>query len=490
MEGKVSEKQERLNKLSELKKLGINPYPSRAERSHRVADVLFNFEDLEKGQKDVAIDGRIRSLRGHGNLTFAHLDDGSGRLQIVVSKNDIGVEQYKIFSKLIDLGDFIEICGKAFTTQKGEKSIKASGWRLLAKSLNPLPDKWHGLADEEDRLRKRYLDLMFNPDIKDLFHKRSKFWQSMRDFLLAEGFLEVETPVLENTTGGADARPFITHHNALDIDVFLRISMGELWQKRLMVAGFEKTFEIGRQFRNEGISAEHAQDYTQMEFYWAYADYSDGMKLIERLYKHLAMETFGKLKFTIGTFEVDLGQAWSTYDFGKIIKEKTGVDILAADLKEIEAVLKKLKIEYDTKGFNLTRGIDNLWKYCRKQIGGPGFLVNVPVVMEPLAKRKADNPGLVERFQVIIAGSEIGKGYSELNDPLDQAERFESQQKLRDAGDDEAQMFDVDFIEALEYGMPPTCGFGVSERLFAFLAGKSVRECQLFPLMRPKSRNA
>lgn len=252
-----------------------------------------------------------------------------------------------------------------------------------------------------------------------------------------------------------------------------------------MVAGLEKTFEIGRIFRNEGMSHEHLQDYTQMEFYWGYSDYEKGMKLIEKLYKTLAKETFGTLKFEIGKFKVDLGQKWEVYSYPEIIKKKTKVDIKKADLKTIEAKLKELKIEFDKKGLNKSRAIDLLWKHCRKSIAGPGFLIDVPVEIEPLAKRKTDDPETVQRFQVIIAGSEVGKGYSELNDPIDQAGRFKAQQALRDAGDDEAQMNDADFVEALEYGMPPTFGFGVSERLFAFLANKPVRETQIFPLMKP-----
>jgi len=298
--------------------------------------------------------------------------------------------------------------------------------------------------------------------------------------------LEVETPILETTPGGADARPFVTHHNALDIDVNLRISGGELWQKKLMVAGFEKTFEIGRVFRNEGMDAEHLQDYTQMEFYLAYADYEQGMKFVEEMYKYVAKKTFGTLKFKIKGFEVDLGKKWEKYDFQSTIAKYTGVNIEEASLPGIEKVLNKLGVDYDKKGFNITRAIDNCWKYCRKNITGPGFLINVPATIEPLAKRMEKNPNLVQRFQVILAGSELGKGYSELNDPIDQAERFTEQQKLRDKGDEEAQRFDKDFVEALEYGMPPTCGFGVSERLFAFLMDKPARECQIFPLMRPK----
>ncbi|MCK5027556.1 MAG: lysine--tRNA ligase, partial [Candidatus Pacebacteria bacterium] len=359
-------------------------------------------------------------------------------------------------------------------------------WKMLAKSLKPLPDKWHGLKDEEEKFRKRYLDILFDPEVRGMIEKKAIFWQSVREFMLDRNFLEVETPVFENTAGGADARPFITNHNALDIDVYLRISGGELWQKKLMVAGFERTFEIGRIFRNEGMSQEHLQDYTQMEFYLAYADYKDGMEFTQELYKYIAQKTFGTLKFKIGKFDIDLGDKWEEYDYLKIIKENTGIDVLNTEIEEIEEKLKELKIEYDKKGFNITRGIDNLWKYCRKDIGGPGFLVNVPVEMEPLAKKDEINKNVVQRFQIILAGTEMGKGYSELNDPIDQKERFNKQQQLRESGDEEAQMFDKEFVEALEYGMPPTFGFGMSERLFSFLMDKPARECQIFPLMKPK----
>ena len=487
MENKISERQDRIGKLNELKKLGVDPYPAITSRDYRISEILTDFSALEKKGQLVTIAGRLRSIREHGNLTFAHLDDGSAPIQIAISKKEIGPDNYKTFLKMIDVGDFIEAAGKPFLTHKGEQSLMVSEWKILTKALRPLPDKFHGLQDEEERLRKRYLDIMFNPEIKDLFVKKTIFWQSVREFLVREGFMEVETPVLENTTGGADARPFNTHHNALDLDVYLRISMGELWQKRLMAAGFEKTFEIGRVFRNEGMSAEHLQDYTAMEFYWAYADYQQGMKLVEKLYKYVAEKTFSTLKFKIKNFEIDLAKPWEVYDYRETIKKFSGIDVLDTDLKKIEKKLNELKVDYDHKGFNITRGIDNLWKYCRKQIAGPGFLLNIPVVMEPLAKRDEKNPEMAQRFQVIIAGSELGKGYSELNDPLDQATRFSEQQKLRDAGDDEAQMFDHEFVEALEYGLPPTCGFGLSERVFAFLADRPMRECQLFPLLRPKN---
>lgn len=488
MNEKISEYQERKNKLEELKKQGINPFPAKSHKTHQITEVLTSFVVLEKKQSEIIIAGRLRSKREHGNLTFANLDDGSAKIQIALSKKEIGVDSYKLFSKLIDMGDFIEITGKVFLTHKGEQSVMAREFRLLSKALRPLPDKWRGLQDDEERLRKRYLDILFNDEVKEMIKKKALFWQSMREFLVAKGFLEVETPVLENTTGGADARPFITHHNALDMEVYLRISMGELWQKRLMVAGLEKTFEIGRQFRNEGMDAEHLQDYTQMEFYWGYANFEDGMMLVEELYKYVAEKTFATLKFKIGKFDIDLGKKWERYDYRETVKKFTGVDIQNTSLEKIEAKLKELKIDYEKEGFNITRAIDNLWKYCRKQICGPGFLVGVPVEVSPLAKRDETNPGITQRFQPIFAGSELGNGYSELNDPIDQAERFMEQTRLREAGDDEAQMNDSDFVEALEYGMPPTCGFGLSERVFAFLMNKTMRECQTFPLMRPKNQ--
>jgi lysyl-tRNA synthetase class 2 len=488
-DGRVSERQDRINKLDLLKEKGINPYPAKTERDFTIAEILAQFEKLQKSGKEFNIAGRLRSLREHGNLVFADLDDGTGRIQLAISKKNIGDEQYKLFLKTIDIGDFLQAAGKLFLTHTGQKSLEVTAYKILTKTLRPLPAEHFGFKDEEEKLRKRYLDILYNPELKDLIIKKARFWNAMRIFLQQKGFLEVETPVLENTAGGADARPFITHHNALDIDVYLRISCGELWQKRLMVAGFDKTFEIGRVFRNEGISAEHAQDYTQMEFYWGYADYERGMKLVTEMYRYVAQETFDTLKFKIGKFDVDFGGEWEIYDYCETIKKSTGIDVLNANIKEIEAKLKELKIDYDKTGFNITRAIDNLWKYCRKNIAGPGFLINVPVTMEPLAKRDEKNTDIVQRFQVILAGSENGKGYSELNDPLDQAERFAAQQKLREAGDEEAQMYDAEFVEALEYGMPPTCGFGVSERLFSFLANKTVRECQTFPLLRPKQES-
>ncbi len=473
---------ERKRKIEEMKKEGINPYPNHFEKKNSNEDCV----KAKLGTK-VKTAGRLISKRDLGKIAFSKLRDFSGDIQIVFQEGKTDEKIFSFFKKYIDEGDFVGVEGETFKTKTGEISILVKKIELLSKAILPLPEKFHGLQDEEDRLRKRYLEIIMNNETKELFVRKAKFWQSMRNFLLSRGFMEVETPAIESTPGGAEAKPFITHHNALNLNVYLRISP-ELWLKRLMVAGYPKVFEIGRIFRNEGMDAEHLQDYTQMEFYWAYADYNDGMKLAEEMYKYIAKEVYGTLKFKIKDFDIDLGKKWETYDFIEIIKKMTKIDITKTTLKEVEAKLKDLEIKYDRKGFNLTRGIDNLWKYCRKKISGPGFLINVPVSMEPLAKRSEKNPEVVERYQILIAGSEVGKGFSELNDPIDQMGRFEEQAKLRAAGDEEAQMTDYDFVEALRYGMPPTTGFGISERLFAFLENKPIRECVIFPLMKPEEK--
>ena len=484
----------RIKKLELLKKAGIDPYPANSKRELSLQEAIKNFDTLEKGGEKW-VSGRVMSLRGQGAIIFTTLYDGTANFQGLLKKDVIGEEKLNLWNDTIDIGDFVEIQGKFFTTQRGEKTVEAKDWRILSKSLRPLPEKWHGLVDVEERFRKRYLDILMNPEIKDIFIKKAKFWDTIREYLISKNFLEVDTPVIENTTGGADARPFQTHHNALDIDVYMRISAGELWQKKLLVGGFTRTFEIGRIFRNEGISPEHLQDYTQLEYYMAYADYGEGMEMTKELYRLIAKKVFNTTKFKIKEFDIDLNDEWKIYDFCKLIEErfelnpvteiylKTGKRVELKDLKEI---CIKAGIEYEHADFNIERTVDNLWKILRKEIGGPGFLINVPVYLEPLAKINRNNPKTVERFQVILAGSEVGKGFSELNDPLDQYERFMKQQKLRDAGDEEAQMADMEYIEALEYGMPPAFGFGVSERLFSFLIDKPVREAQLFPLMRPK----
>ena len=425
------------------------------------------------------------TIRDMGKLCFCHLMDETGKIQIALQQDKIGKEEYKWFVKNLDIGDFIGLEGEVFKTHKGEISILVKKYTLLAKAILPLPEKWHGLVDEETKLRKRYLDFIANPELKEMFYRKAIFWQATREFLQNQGFLEVETPVLETTVGGADAEPFVTHHNALDIDLYLRISMGELWQKRLMVAGFEKTFEIGRQFRNEGLSREHLQDYSQMECYWAYADYQDMMAFAEKMYKHIIKQTYGKLKFKIGEFTVDFAKKWQKIDYVETIKKEFKIDVTKASKEEIIKKLKSLKADFDHKAAK-ARLTDILWKQLRKKIAGPAFLINHPVEVSPLAKREPKDPEKVQRFQIVLAGSEMGNGYSELNDPIDQEARFKEQAKMREAGDLEAQMYDKEFVEALEYGMPPTAGFGFSERLFSFLENKTARECQIFPLMKPE----
>jgi len=481
---------ERKRKIEELRKVGINPYPTKYERTHNTEEIRKNNEKLkneEKTKTKVKTAGRVITIRDIGRIAFAELSDEKGKIQIVLQEGETPEKIRELFKKYIDVGDFIGVEGIVMKTKRGELSILVKELKLLTKAILPLPEKWHGLKNEEERYRKRYLDIAINQELKEMIIRRSKFWQTMRNFLISKGFLEVETPVLETTPGGAEAKPFITHHNALNTDMYLRISP-ELWLKKLMVAGMEKVFEIGRIFRNEGMDAEHLQDYTQMEFYWAYADYNDGMKLVEEMYKHIAREVFGRLKFEIKGMTVDFSKEWETYDYVNTIKRMTEIDVMKADIKIIEKKLKELGVKYDKKGFNINRAVDNLWKYCRKKIAGPGFLVNVPVMMEPLAKRMEKNLELVERYQVILAGSELGKGFSELNDPEDQLGRFEEQAKLREGGDEEAQMKDDSFVEALSYGMPPTTGFGISERLLSFLEDKPIRETAIFPLMKPEGK--
>src|SRR3989338_5755629 len=474
----------KLEKLEKLKKAGIDPYPSVSGRTHTIAQALENFDKFSESKEELTSAGRVMARRDMGGAIFFDLRDDSGKIQGFIKEDIVGKEIFSNFSDLTDIGDFIEISGTLFKTKKEEKTLEVKDFRILTKALLPLPEKWHGLQDTEDRLRKRYLDFIFNPESRQIVEKRAIFWNAVREFHVKNGFLEGETPVLETTVGGADANPFKTHHDALDMDVFLRISAGELWQKRLMVAGFEKTFEIGRIFRNEGISAEHLQDYTQCEAYWAYANYEDMYKFLQECYRFAAKKTFGTLKFKIRGFDIDLGGNWPLIDYTQEIQKQTGVDIWKNSEDDMARKLRELNIEFDGK--NKERLIDSLWKYCRKKIWGPAILINEPKIVSPLSKSLKDNPAITERFHFIIAGSEVGQGYSELNDPIDQRNNFEKQQALRNAGDKEAHMADYDFVEALEYGMPPASGHGFSERLFSFLMDKPVRECQIFPLMKPQ----
>ncbi len=474
---------ERIAKIGRLKAAGMDAYPARTLRSHAIQQFLGQHGTLEKNGEQVTLAGRVLSMREHGGSLFIDLFDGT-KGQCYVQRDKLGDSAYDLFGGTVDIGDIIECTGVAFTTKRGMPSLDATGWRMLAKSLRPLPDEWYGIKDEDERYRKRYLDILLSKDLADRFRRRSAFWNTIRSYLLEKDFIEVETPVLETTTGGAEARPFVTHHNALALDAYLRISVGELWQKRLMVAGLPKTFEIGRVFRNEGMSAEHAQDYTAVEFYEAFKDYEAGMAMIVDLYRTIADTVYGTQVFSIKDFTIDLSKEWEKYDFCALLQKEYGLDPLDEDA-DWAPVLTQRNISFES-GAERGRLVDTAWKQIRRTLAGPGFLVNVPVYMEPLAKRSSKDSRVVERFQVVLAGSENGKGFSELNDPIDQAERFARQQRLREAGDEEAQMPDAEFVEALEYGMPPAFGFGVSERLFSFLEGVSIREGQLFPLLRPR----
>jgi len=471
-------RKDRINKAEKLRKIGINPYPAKSNRNNTCSQM----KDYEG--KDVYIAGRLRALRGHGGSLFADIVDITGKTQIFFSKNLIGEEKYKLL-ELIDIGDFIEVEGSVFKTKAGEITVKAINFNVLTKAIRSLPEKWHGLSDVETRLRKRYLDLIMNPTVKEMFIKKTKFWTSVRKYLNEQNFLEVETPTLEITPGGADANPFITHHDALDTNFYLRISL-ELHLKRLIIGGFEKIFEIGRVFRNEGIDAQHLQDYTQMEFYWAYADYEDLMDLLEDFYKFLIKETVGSLKTLHGGKNIDWSKKWKRLDYNSLFKEKVGLNLLTVTTENLKKKASELNIHY-RKNIGKGRLIDLIYKkVIRPGIIQPSFLINLPVEISPLAKRKEEESELTQRLIIVADGYELGNGFSELNDPVDQENRFKEQQRLRDEGDEEAQMYDKDFVEALEYGMPPTAGFGMSERLFSFLMDKPIRECVFFPMMRKR----
>lgn len=474
---------ERKKKLEALKAAGVVCYPEMVARTHTIGAVLEKFASFAKSKKRVSIAGRVMGMRGHGGVVFLDINDESGALQAVLKKD--ALKDFKLFCDNLDIGDFLSVTGLLFTTQRGEKSIAANAIVLATKSLRPIPSEHFGIQEIETRLRRRYLDLLIHPELRDLFRLKNKFWSAFRSYLTAEGFLEVETPILESIPGGADAEPFTTHMNALDIDLYLRIAL-ELPQKKLLVGGYEKVFELGRIFRNEGIDHEHLQDYTQLEFYWAYAEYHALMKFVEKLYKAVIKIVFGTMKRSWQGRVIDWGKRWERVEYYDIFKKLVGLDLETAthDMLFSEAMKRGLRPET-----SLGRGrlIDLLFKkVVRPTLIQPCFLVNPPADIEPLAKRSEKFPGRVARFQVVACGTELGKGFSENNDPIYQRERFLEQSALREKGDKEAQRLDEDFLEALEYGMPPAAGFGVSERLFAILIDKPVRECVFFPLMRPR----
>lgn len=483
-------RKQRLQKVEKLRKMGVDPYPPKGTKTKKNKYIVQNYDRKYHGKDKIeAVTGRIKSWREHGNLIFSDIEDESGTIQIIFRKdkleNKFDKDQQILGWKeldFFDIGDFIQIKGKVIASKSGEISIDADEVKLLTKAIRPLPDKWEGIKDIEYKLRRRYLDLAMNKQVRDMFIQKGNFWNHMRDYMHREGFLEVRTPVLEHTTGGADATPFVTHHNALDTDFYLRISL-ELPLKRAIGGGFEKVFEIGPVFRNEGIDDEHLQDYDMMEFYWAYADYEQSMDLVEEMYKYIALKTFDTLKFEIYGNKVDFEPKWPHIDYVQSIKEKFSIDVQKANEKQLRKKLKSLNAKFELND-RKPRLVDILWKQVRKDIVGPVFLVNHPKFVSPLSKSKFESPNITERYQIILGGSEMGNGYSELNDPIDQYERFKKQQDMRDSGDDEAQMLDIDFVEMLEYGMPPVTGFGVGSRLFSFLKDKPIRHTAMFPQMR------
>lgn len=478
-------KEERLKKLQKLTAAGLDPFPAVSRRSSSIQNYLANFETL----KTATLAGRILASRGQGKLIFFDIFDGSSakseesKVQAIIKSPESGEEVFDFYKEYLDIGDFVEVTGETYLSKTGQKSILVKSLKILTKALLPLPDKYYGLQDEELKIRFRYLDILTNSELRELFFKKAKFWQVVREFLNNQGMLEVETPTLEVTTGGAEARPFKTYHNDFGMDMFMRISVGELWQKRLMAAGYNGTYEIGRAYRNEGSSPEHLQEFTNCEFYMPYADYQLGMQVVKDLYLKLAKEVFGKTEFETKGFTFDLAEDWLEIDYASEIEKQTSINIWEASDEEIKNKLQALKVKYE--GANRERLLDSLWKYCRKSISGPAFLINPPLIIAPLAKPNLDGK-TAQMFQPILAGSEIGRGYSELNNPIQQKENFEKQNELLKGGDEEAMMPDYEFVEMLEHGMPPTCGFGFGDRLFAFLADLPLRETILFPLVREK----
>lgn len=478
----------RLEKLQTMQQQGINPYPAKSKRTHTTQEALDNFDNLSQQQSTIYLTGRIKTIRVHGALSFMDLEDQSGKIQLFLHKDKLGDDKYNSLKNL-DIGDFLEAQGQLFTTQKGQQTLNVQNFKILTKSLLPLPEKWHGLQDEEIRYRKRYLDLIMNEEVKKLFTTRTKFIQNIREFMNSKDFLEVETPTLERIPGGAEAEPFITHHNKLDIDLFLRISL-ELHLKRLMVGGFERIYEIGKVFRNEGISTQHLQEFTMIEFYWAYADYEQLMDFVEEFFTTIIYKTFNTLEIKYKGQVLNFQTPWPRIDYRDIIIQKTGHDINQYPTTE---AMQNLVRQYGIKPDPVAgrgRLIDQLYKKTvRPELFQPCFLINHPIDISPLSKTRETEPTQVERMQVLIAGAECGNGFSELNDPIDQKERFTKQEALRQAGDKEAQMIDNDFIEALEYGMPPTAGFGVGiDRLFTILNDQeNIRDVVFFPMMKPKN---
>ena len=476
----------RRDKLSKLKEEGKNPFEiTKFNRTHTSRQIVENYDELEG--KDVTIAGRLMAKRIMGKASFCHIQDGEGKIQSYVSINELGEESYKHF-KEDDIGDIIGITGFVFKTRTGEISIHAKEVTLLSKSLRPLPEKYHGLKDTDLRYRQRYVDLIMNPEVKDTFLKRVQILQEIKNILNEKGYLEVETPILNTIAGGAAARPFITHHNTLNMDMYLRIA-NELYLKRLIVGGFDKVYEMGRMFRNEGMDIKHNPEFTNIELYSAYEDYNDMMDITEEIISKVALKVLGTTKITYQGTEIDLTPSWKRISMIDAIKEVTGIDFNTIETdEEAKKAAESLNIELDA--LKLTRGeiINQVFEAkVEETLIQPTFIYDYPVEVSPLTKRKPSDPRLTERFEVFIGAREYGNAYSELNDPIDQYERFKKQVEARDAGDEEANMMDEDFVNALEYGMPPTGGLGIGvDRLVMLLTDSaSIRDVLLFPTMKP-----
>ncbi|GEL06986.1 lysine--tRNA ligase [Salisediminibacterium halotolerans] len=485
--------QVRREKLNNMIDLGIDPFGSKFERTHYAQTIIQDYdqfakEELEEKNDRVVIAGRMMTKRGKGKAGFAHLQDISAQIQIYVRKDEVGEEAYDLFGRA-DIGDIIGVTGTVFKTKVGELSVKADEFQILTKSLRPLPDKYHGLKDVEQRYRQRYLDLIMNPEVRDTFVLRSKILQSMRRYLDEQGFLEVETPMMHSIAGGASARPFETHHNALDMTLFMRIAI-ELHLKRLIVGGMEKVYEIGRVFRNEGISTRHNPEFTMIELYEAYADYKDIMTLTENVIAHVAEDVLGTTVVEYDEYKLDLTPEWKKVHIADIIKEYTGVDFWQEmSDEEAQNLAKKHGVPYkETMKFGHI--VNEFFEYfVEEKLIQPTFVYGHPIEISPLAKKSSEDPRFTDRFELFIVGREHANAFSELNDPIDQRARFEAQIVEREQGDDEAHMMDEDFIESLEYGLPPTGGLGIGiDRLVMLLTNsKSIRDVLLFPQMRART---
>ncbi|MFH2033383.1 MAG: lysine--tRNA ligase [Candidatus Margulisiibacteriota bacterium] len=478
----------RREKLEAFRQAGMDPFPYKFDKTACAFDLLEKYGDLKEGEESaetVAVAGRVMTKRGHGKASFAHIQDESGKIQIYGKQDILGENAYKLYQKL-DMGDIIGVEGKVFKTRTNEVTVKVEKFTLLCKSLHPLPEKWHGLQDKELRYRERYVDLIVNPDVKEVFKKRSQIVSMIRRFLEDRGFIEVETPILNVMQGGAAATPFESYHDALDMPLFMRIAP-ELYLKRLIVGGFEKVFELGRVFRNEGISYKHNPEYTILEIYQAYTDLYGVMKLTEEMVAAAVKAVHGKLKITFKGEEIDFTTPWQRIPLVEALKKFGGVDIAGKSEDEIRKTAKSKGIEgYEEIGIG--KVINVLYdKLVEGHLRQPTFIVDYPIETSPLAKKNRDNPRLVERFEMIVAGMEIANAFSELNDPIDQRERFEKQAELKAAGDQEAESMDEDFLRALEYGLPPTggVGFGVDRLVMLLTDQPSIRDVLFFPHMRP-----